>query len=258
MSMNRGGTTVAVAIALLLATLARADLHTIRSADGKLTLMFDQFQLTNLAGGKQRVVMTGGVDGTSLTQSLHVRCNRAEVLIANVHGRSVFDTVSAKGNVVLVQAGAALKGRTTTITCNEANFLRGPTDTVKGSGAVHIVDAEADKHQVLSATGTACTAELASTGRDPLRFAELEGPVTVHVDQAPDNPDAKPGTLTATGDRLEYQTTGAGATLTLRGHVRVSGHTGASGLVLGGPMNVLILNLNAKGQMIGSSGGSNP
>jgi hypothetical protein len=76
----------------------------------------------------------------------------------------------------------------------------------------------------------------------------------VKIDQAPEKPGAKPGTMTATGDHMEYATSGPRPTLTLTGNVKMSGQTGPSSLLIEGPMQSVVLNLNAKGQMIGASG----
>jgi hypothetical protein len=204
--------------------------------------------------------MTGGVDASSLAQGLRIKASRADALVATVKNHSIFRSVHASGQVVLVKtAETPTSKRSTTLNCSVANFERGTdVSTVTGIGQVRIVDMDSNKHQVLVATGSRCTAKLTSqekTKGDPLRSAVLEGPVTVQVDQAPEKPNAKPGTVTATSDRLEYANAGSTATITLLGNVRMKG---GNGLFSGtsGPMPQLRINLDDKGQMVGASGGS--
>jgi hypothetical protein len=222
------------------------------SPDRGLSIRFGSFSAAAQPDGSKKLIMAKGVDATSQNQGLRIKSDRAEGVTVTVAGKTIFRSVVADGSVELVKTAKSPDGaRSTTVDCAHATYQSGTSEsTIRGEGGVHVLDRDPEKHQVLDATGSTCTATVLSgvSGKqDPLRALTLAGSAHVHVEQAPETAGAKPGTLVATSDSLTYEG-GAAPTLTLRGHVLVKG-TGNLFSGITNEMPLVVLNLDGKWQV---------
>ncbi len=235
--------------------------HSYRSNDGQLTIHYGSFLIVAQPDGSHRMEIKGGIDATSRTQGLHLKGETSTAVLATVNGRTVFRTVHVERSVELVKTLSAANGsHVTDISCDRADYKAGNNEsTVKASGHVHIVDRDGSKHDVISATGSSCLATLVAGGsgkdsQSPLRAANLAGPVTVHLEQAPQAKGKPPGTIDATSDSLIYGQSSGGPEITLKGNVMVTGRNGAIDGRLG-PNQLLVLQLDSQGRVKSAYGG---
>jgi len=224
---------------------------------GTVQLDLNSFKYDILPNGA-RYTLQDDFNAVSPDQGLGMSGNTGHLLVATAGKRSKIRSGDADRNVHLSKTVKSPNGnRTSEVSGSHADLsVSGDEDTVKMKGPVKIVDTDAAKHEVLVATGDSGTVWLTDQTEakgSGLKEGALIGNVTVHVKQVADKAGGQPGTLDATGARMDYNNRQKPPTLRLQGNVRLSGLS--SGMTWNSSLGYAVLTLNDSGEVTNVSGG---
>jgi hypothetical protein len=244
-----------LALAAIAATASANQSYSYRSFDGTVSLRYGDIAVSAQPDGTRRMDLSGGVDGFSKTQGIHVHGNTASVILDVTGKQARFRAIHLENSVRLVQTSP--DKHTTSIACDRADYLFGSNGaTVKATGHVLIINRDAKDHDLMSATGTALVAsllpgKLPKGSTIPLKGATLEGPVTGRLPQPPEAPGKAPTTVVVTGNRLIDRATTTGSEVDVEGNVVLTTKDGKLG-----PLDRIAIELDRLGKVLRAKGGT--